>query len=696
MFDSLGQSLTTMTDPLYWIAIVIAVSLSVAVGLIPGISGTVVMALMVPFVIFTIKDPAIGLVMLATVTGVNNTLDSIPAVLVGLPGGATQVTYLEGHQLARQGKAAHTLGAIYAVSMLGGIFGAIVLALTIPVMKPFILNFSFAEIAAMALFGIAMVALLSRGAMVKGLAAGLFGMMLGTVGVDPLSGWERYTFGEVHLYPGLPIVATIIGVFALPEMIDLCMTREPVATRDADTSRREVFRGFRYGITQWRMLIRQSIFGVFVGAIPGVGSGVVDWLSYAFGIAFTKDKSQFGKGSLQGVLFAESAQNSKEGGQAIPTLALGIPGGPAWAIVIVAMLFYDLAPGPDMLGRNAHITITLVLTLAIANVMVTAIGLLGTSFLAKLTKVPYPIIGSVVIPVAVVAAFLNTLLWHAIALAFAFCVVGLVMKRHQWPRPPLVLGFILGPIFEGNLRSAMGFAGGLTGVIMRPLTLTLLVLLVVFVVGLNLAETHSKRQMGQLDPADSGAGSQGEDASPVSKLLSFLGMKDRVWGWDLMLRWDNLVPIGALIVGLLALSFSIDFPPKARMVPMWLTIGFLALVGFQLLRQMTTPRATVEIMDLGMRSKGMAGSGRSGLIIFGLFVMFTLVSMTVGMKYAAVTYSVISSMTLLGGNISANNRIRIAVFTGLIVSAFVFGLADQVMHVIWPDPIITDWFLAKG
>ena len=697
MFDSIGQSLATMGDPLYWLAVVVAVALSVGVGLIPGISGTVVMALMVPFVVFTIDDPAIGLVMLATVTGVNNTLDSIPAVLVGLPGGATQVTYLEGHQLARRGMAAHTLGAVYGVSMLGGIFGAIVLALSIPVMKPFILRFSFAEVAAMALFGIAMVALLSKGAMVRGLAAGLIGMLLGTIGVDPLTGWERYTFGEFHLYQGLPIVATIIGVFVLPEMIDLSMTREPVAAQGAITSNREVFRGFVYGVKRWRMLIRQSIFGVFVGAIPGVGSGVIDWLAYAFGIAFTKDKSQFGKGSLEGVLFAESAQNSKEGGQAIPTLALGIPGGPAWAIVIVAMLFYNVAPGPDMLGRNAHITITLVATLAIANVMVTGLGLVATGQLARLTRVPYPVIGSVVIPVAVVAAFLNTRLWQAVGLTFAFCIVGLLMKRLQWPRPPLVLGFILGPIFEGNLRFALGFEGNLWGVVTRPVMLILLVLLVVFVAGLNLATARSEREVARqnadsLDPrlgipAERSAQGVGTVTTPATWMRRMVGLERAEWRIENVLRWENLFPVGVLIILGVAFWMALDFGPKAGMVPRWLCGGAIVMVAFQLVRQSLTPRGTAEIMDLGMRSTGMAGAGRSGAIIFGLIVLSGLVSISVGLQYAAIFYAVAGSILL----IKERYRWLVAVATGLIVSAFVLGLAGRVMAILWPKPLLLEW-----
>ena len=285
--------------------------MAVFVGLLPGVSATLVMALSISFIVLNIDDPTIGIVMLVTLTGVDNTLDSIPAILLGQPGASTQVTFLEGNQLARKGLAAHTLGAVYAVSAIGGLVGAIALAIVIPVIKPFILAFGFPEIAAMALFGVAMVAALSSGAMVKGLAAAAFGLLLGTIGIDPISGAARYTFGTLHLWSGLPLIATTIGFFALPEMIDLTMTRQPVASKGAVVNQREVFRGVRYGLSRWPIAIRHGLFGVFLGAVPGIGGAVVDWLSYAMGIFFTKDKSGFGSGSLEGVLFAESAQNSK-------------------------------------------------------------------------------------------------------------------------------------------------------------------------------------------------------------------------------------------------------------------------------------------------------------------------------------------------------------------------------------------------
>ena len=497
----LAQGVSYLGNPVYWFAVIAAVLIAGITGMIPGASGILIMALSIPFIVqyFYGEQRAIGLVMLATMTGVNNTLDSIPAVLLGQPGAATQVTFLEGHQLARQGKAAHTLGAIYAVSAFGGLVGAVVLAMLVPVIKPFILGFGFAEIAAMAFFGIAMVSALSAGAMVKGLAAGAFGVLLGTVG-PAVVGEVRFVFQQPILWDRLPIIAVTLGFFALPEMIDLSIARRPVAPSSSVITNKEVWRGARDGMKRWKVMIRQSIFGVLMGAIPGVGAAVIDWLSYAFGIFWSKDKSQFGKGSLDGVLFAESAQNSKEAGQAIPTLALGVPGGLAWLFVLVAMISLDLTPGPRMLGAEADVVILLVVTLAIGNFMIAMLGLVATGQLAKLTRIPYPLIGGVIIPISFLTGIITMTSWLALPIMLVFIGIGVIMKIYQWPRPPLLLGIILGPIIERNFLSALNLHGPV-GVATRPITIAVIVLAIAtaYVFARSAQETKSCRCCGTHD-----------------------------------------------------------------------------------------------------------------------------------------------------------------------------------------------------
>jgi putative tricarboxylic transport membrane protein len=659
----------------YWQVLIAGTLLAIVHGLLPGIGSLHVMAILLPFIIFNIQDPAVALVLLAAITGTGNTLDSLPAVVVGLPASATQVTFLEGHQLARRGQAAYAMGAVYAVSGLGGLVGAAALAAVIPVIKPLILTIDRSEIAIVAMFGIAMVAVLSRGAMIKGLAAACLGVLIATVGVDPFTGARRFTFGQIELWEGLPLVAVVTGIFAIPEMIDLTMTRSPVAAVGARLSRAEMLRGALYGLKRWKETIRQSLFGVFLGAIPGVGSAVIDWLAYAFGILWRKDKSEFGKGSLDGLLFAESAQNSKEGGQAIPTLALGIPGGSGWIMILAAMLMYGISPGPPMVAEHAHITMLIVFTLALGNLLATTIGLFASAPLLRLTTVPYPAISAVIIPLVVLAAYLDMRSWFAIPILVVFSAIGLVMKYFGWPRPPLVLGFILGPIIDVNIQTAISLYG-VVGVLTRPLTLILLGLLVLtailFTRFLSRAETSAPA-----GPERAPSGSPAPEARDRRR-----SVRASVWK-----AWP---PLLLMIGAAAALTVAMEYPPRARMLPVSLSAAIIVLSALELARQILRPETGPrQIMDLGMRSRGMEGAARAGWIMAGLFGLFFLLAMTIRLDNAAVAFAALLPVLFLSGW----KRWLTGALTGGILALWTQGLMNHFMAVIWPEPVLAGWFL---
>jgi len=681
------QALGNLANPTYWIAVTVAVLVASATGIIPGASGVLIMALSIPFIVeYFREDPAIGLVMLASMTGVNNTLDSIPAILLGQPGAATQVTFLEGHQLARQGKAAHTLGAVYGVSMFGGIIGALTLMALVPIIKPFILKFGFGEIAAMAFFGIAMVSALSSGAMIKGLAAGALGILFGTVGINAISGEARFVFNQPPLWSGLPLISTTLGLFALPEMIDLSMTRRPVAPPNAVINTREVFRGTIDGLRRWKVMIRQSLFGVLMGAVPGVGAAVIDWLSYAFGIFFAKDKSQFGKGSLDGVLFAESAQNSKEAGQAIPTLALGVPGGLAWAIVLIAMIAMDMAPGPRLLGDLADVTILLVVTLAIANVMVTALGIVFTGQLAKLTRIPYPMIAGVIIPISLLSGVFNMTNWLALPIMLVFMAIGLTMKLFQWPRPPLLLGIILGPIIERNLQSAQSGPNGYLGVATSPLV----IFLVVTALGTayffwrsgekELARQRAVAQTQADEPGIAGA----SDTEPRAAAASLVSAA---------VQLRNVPAFLAIGCGVAFIIGSSGFTPTGYFLPRLMSILIIGLASLQIFWHIKNRNAEkVDIMDLGMHSLAIPGSKQAAVFIAVGLAGFMILAGIIGLRWAAMILAV-----YLPASLMPNGKWRILGpgIAGVLVFAFQFGMADNLLHPIWPEAGLFDWLGRK-
>lgn len=698
-FDGFTEAIPYFGQGDYWLAFAAGLIMAAITALVPGVSSLMLMALAIPFILINVQDPVIGLVMLAVITGVNDTLDSLPAIVLGMPTATTQVTFLEGHQLARQGKAARTLGAVYVVEAIGGVTGAIVLLIAIPVMRPFILSIGYPEVTAISFFGLALIAVLSNGAIQKGILAALFGLLIGTIGLSPIGGVPRFVFGELNLWNGLPLVTVALGLFTLPEMVDLLMTRQPVAAKGATISTRETFAGAMDGLKRWKVAVRQSLFGVLMGAIPGVGGAVIDWLAYSFGILFTKDRSQFGKGSLDGLLFAESAQNSKEGGAAIPTLTLGVPGTGVWAIVLVALLTYGITPGPQMVDQYAHLTIVMVVTLALGNVVLTMVGLVSSTYLAKLTLIPYPAIAAVVIPLSLIAGFLASTHWTAVPIAFALGIVGFLMKKYQWPRPPLFIGFILGPIIEVNLNDAINvhtFAGLLT----RPLTVGLTLLAVVLAVVFHYLMSKSAAQIGQLEAkaaaeeaAESGA--KGPSSAPSGGAPDADSIKARLTGapHEFITRFpEHALPLFLSGIALYFYTETLDMTARAGDYPRWLSL-IVFVVSFTLfLRQVLTPRKDkIEIMDLGVLSEGMAGAKTAGAIIISLFVMFSLVAMAINFQVAAVALAIATPIPFMSRKVGLTT----GAVAGLLIIVFIWGVVDNLMLPIWPEPAIWNMFFDK-
>lgn len=727
MLEPLIGALDHMHSTSYWIAFFGGIGIAILVGLLPGIGATVMIAIVLPIVLLSIHEPAIGIVMLACITGTGNTFDSIPAQLMGIVQSGSQVTFLEGHQLTRQGKGAYSLGAVYAVSAIGGLVGAACLLLAIPFLKPFILKMGFAEIAVLALFGIAMVGVLSTGAMVKGLVAGALGIFFGTVGLQAYTNVDRFTFGNYDLRSGLPLVAAIAGFMAIPEMIDLAVSRKPVAPMDADVSRKEVFRGFREGLRRWKIAIRHSIIGVGLGAVPGAGGNVVTWISYGLGMAMTKDKSQFGKGSLDGLLFAESSENSKEGGQAIPTLALGVPGSASWALVLAALMAYGISPGPDTLTTHADIIGLIVISFALANLVTTMLALVITPQLMQVTRIPYAAIVGPILPIVVLGAYFSDLTLTVIPVVILFGGLGLVMKQFGWPRPPLVLGFILAATIEDNLWSAIGVYG-VKGMLTRPITIALFVITVVVTVFLQRSMRKSKEVVAEEvaeggtvpveanvlaaaseDPAVpvghtstggaagsagqagdrpvGGAGGSAGDAVAGDVAENDRGPREKRRHLRLYWRVEHLLPMVFILVSIYVIMKTVDYPrAAAAWLPMSMAIVIGLLSAYQLLMQALEPaEVRGRILDISMRSSGIVGSKRAAIITAGLLAFYLFCIEGFGIKWGGAPFALLAPLLLMPGR---KKWITAAISLGLyIVFVVVFG--DELLAIYWPK----GWFM---
>ncbi|MDB5507690.1 MAG: tripartite tricarboxylate transporter TctA family protein [Hyphomicrobiales bacterium] len=446
-----GNALLIMLDPTRIMYLASGVVMGLVLGILPGIGGLVGLALLLPFTFA--MDAYTAFAMLLGMAAVTSTSDTIPAVLFGVPGtSGSQATVLDGFPLAKRGEAGRALSAAYAASLMGGLFGALLMAISLPIIRPVILFIGSPELLALAIFGISSVAVLSGSAPLRGLTAAGIGIMLAMIGSDPQTGTLRWTFDSLYLWEGLPVVPAVLGLFALPELADLAIKRTAVTgalTMDVKTG---MLQGLRDALRNWWLVFRCSWLGAGFGAIPGVGSSVIDWLAYGHAIRSEKGaESSFGKGDIRGVIAPESANNAKEGGALVPTIAFGVPGSAGMAILLGAFLIHGLVPGPDMLTKNLQMTYAMVWSIALANILGAGLCFAFSGQFARLATLRYTLVLPVIMSVMYVGAFQASRNWGDLYALLAFGIFGWTMKQLKWPRPPLILGFVLGAIIERYL-----------------------------------------------------------------------------------------------------------------------------------------------------------------------------------------------------------------------------------------------------
>jgi TctA family transporter len=448
MLDAAGQALLLILEPHRIMFLAMGVVLGLGLGIIPGIGGLVGMALLLPFTFN--MDPFAAFAMLLGMSAVTSTSDTIPAVLFGVPGtSGSQATVLDGLPMARKGEAGRALSAAFTASIMGGLFGALLLAITIPVLRPVILYLGSPELLAFAIFGISMVAVLSGNAPLRGIAAACLGLMLAMIGTDPQTGTLRWTMNSLYLWDGLPLVPFVLGVFALPELADLAIKRTAIAQASKYDLRQGMVQGARDAIRHWWLVMRCGGLGSAVGAIPGMGSSVVDWLAYGHALQSEKGaQKSFGTGDVRGVIAPESANNSITGGALVPTVAFGVPGTASMAILLGAFLIHGLVPGPDMLTKHLNVTYTMVWSIAFANILGAGLCFAFSGQFAKLATLRYTLVLPTIMGVMFVGAFQASRQWGDLYTLLLFGLLGWTMKRLKWPRPPLVLGFVLGATIE--------------------------------------------------------------------------------------------------------------------------------------------------------------------------------------------------------------------------------------------------------
>jgi TctA family transporter len=654
VLEAAVDALSIIADPARLLFVALGTLLGLIIGVIPGIGGLVGLALLLPFTFA--MDPFTALAFLVGVQSVTTTSDTIPAVLFGVPGTVgSAATVLDGHPMARKGEAGRAYGAAFTASVCGGLFGALLLAFSIPVLRPFILAIGTPELLAICLLGLTLVTSLSQQAMAKGLVAAAVGLWLSTIGDEPQTGELRWSFDMFYLWDGLPLVPLALGLFAVPEIIDLGASRGTIAGDHGKSDRWQQLRGVKDVFANWWLVLRCSSIGAVIGAIPGVGSSVIDWIAYGYAARTVKDAGlTFGKGDVRGVIASESSNNAKEGGALVPTLAFGVPGSASMALLLGAFLIHGIAPGPDMLGKHLDITFTLIWTVALANILGAGTCFVFASQFARIAAVRAGILVPLVFAIMLVGAYQGAQEYADLVVLVMAGTLGWLMKRLGWPRPPLILAFVLGGLIENYLfisQLRYGFEWMLRPV---PMAVWLVMALIVLrpLAG-RFRGTIAARQ--SLKPVQ-----QNGETSYRSRIV------------DLAL-WA-----GAAVLFVYVYQTASSWQFAARLMPQALALISLAAI------------AAVGLLALFGRPPPTAAADRDvsinrvlvqGLWLVGLVVGVAIIGMLPAMAVFIVAYMVVE------GRISPLRAILIMV--PFWVATFV--LFHQIMHMPWPLSYLGDW-----
>lgn len=497
MLDLLVEGAPLYFTPLGMGLTVLGIVAGLIIGVLPGLGPLMGIVLMLPVAFHLPPIPAMGMLIAIQVGG--SAGGSISAILLRIPGTPlAAATLFDGYPMAQKGRAQDAIGLAMTASALGGLVGGVVLIFASPILAAFALEFAPPEYAAMAILGLLTIAIVSEGSAVKGLIAGAFGLLLATVGTDEFTNAYRFTFGMFELTSGPHIVAVVIGLFALSELF-FQVQGGGFLDRPRIEPIRVSFRALRLIAGHKVNLIRSALIGTGLGAIPGAGGDVGAFISYAVAKRFSSPGEGYGEGAEGGVVATEAANNGCCGGALIPTLSLGIPGDASTAVLLGALFLLGFFPGPELFRYNADIAGGILLAYVAGNVVLLATGLLLAPAFGMVLKLRKAWLLPGVLLMSVMGTYsLQNSIFDLWAMLF-FGVVGYMLRCGGYPLAPIVIGLILGPVLESNLRRSLLISrDGLSIFVDRPISATILtiaLLMAAWIVWKALADmTHRSRE----------------------------------------------------------------------------------------------------------------------------------------------------------------------------------------------------------
>ena len=485
MMDAFIGGVQMILTPSCLALMLVGVAIGIVFGAIPGLSATMAIALFLPITFGMEASQGIALLLSLYVGGISGGL--ISAVLLNIPGTAASIaTTWDGAPLARKGQAPKALGVGIVFSFFGTLLGILVLMFIAPPIANFAVTFSPMEYFAIGVFSLTMVIGLSGDSLVRGCISGLFGIALGTVGLAPIDSVKRYTFGVYDMQSGFDLLPVLIGLYAVTEIFMAAKKRG--MPPDANEVKQGSFkiRGFGFSlkefVSQIPNLIRSSAIGTAVGILPGIGGSAANILAYSAAKSSSKHPEEYGTGIIDGIVASESSNNASIGGAMIPLLTLGIPGDTNTAMLLGGLIVQGLAPGPMLFTTNANFIYAIFFGLILASVMMLIVEFFGLRIFVKLLRIPKHILLPIILALCVVGAFATNNRMFDVFSIFIFGMIGYLFHLVKLPLPPVILGFILGPIVEEKLRSGLMYTNGsFLAFFQRPVTAVFLILTILVV-----------------------------------------------------------------------------------------------------------------------------------------------------------------------------------------------------------------------
>lgn len=453
----------------------------IIVGALPGLSTTMGIALCVPFTFG--MDPLSGLALLGGIYNGSVYGGSISAVLIRTPGTAAScATTFDGYPMTEQGKGVLALNVALLSSLVGGVFGVLVLMFIAPPLAKFALSFGPPEYFMVAILGLTIIITLSEENIVKGFIGGLFGIFIATIGFDPIEGMPRYTFGVVELYDGIPLIPALIGLFSFAQVMRL-MTQSENEKQTQQPLTGRMFPTWEEIKSVKNTLLRAPIIGTIVGILPGAGADIASIVSYSEAKRNSPTPEIFGTGAMEGVVASEASNNAVVGGSLVPLLTLGVPGNSASAVLLGGLLIHGLFPGPFLFTENASIVYGFIVSLLFANIAMLVLGLLGIKIFPLVLKLTNAVLIPVVVVLCVAGSYAISNNFMHIIIMILFGLIGYVLEIRNFPLATVILGIILGPMAENGLMQSLVMSRGSWMIfVQRPLSLLLLSLTVISVV----------------------------------------------------------------------------------------------------------------------------------------------------------------------------------------------------------------------